>query len=189
MPINDNNPERKNLVILGISIILFYLADGHISDQVIRLQVINVTFKNPSILVNFIWILLIWFIYRYWLIWQKTWKKPFAGELSRFEDYSFIIYNHLVRKFKVAADAKTTLKNNKHWFMVTANESQLFSPSVEYISNDDNGKQIQQHKNLDTFKDKIYLLAVIFYLTMRRPTISTYFTPYLIAFFAIFLAA
>ncbi len=42
MQIQDSSPERRNLIILSISIIVFYLAGGELIDNSVRLQVVNI---------------------------------------------------------------------------------------------------------------------------------------------------
>ncbi len=82
MSISDNNSERKNLTILSLAIILFYLGGGNVSGSGIRLQVVNVTFSNPEVLIYFVWGMLVWFCYRYWVVGQGSWKKAFYDELA-----------------------------------------------------------------------------------------------------------
>ena len=40
----DSNPERRNLTVLSLCIIIFYLAGGAFLSNEVRLQVINVKF-------------------------------------------------------------------------------------------------------------------------------------------------
>jgi hypothetical protein len=190
MPINDNNPERKNLIILAASIIMFYLADGEISDSVIRLQVVNVTFHNPKALVYFIWVLLFWFTYRYWLTWQGSWKKQFCEELSKKNDYMFIIYKHLIKKFEVPPERPTLGNQKRHCFLISIYpDNDPFKAKFEYIYSDDTGKQVQSNKNMDAPLDRLYIALIWIYLFFRRPALSTYFTPYIVVISAMILAA
>lgn len=190
MPINDNNPERKNLIILSISIILFYLADGTIDGNVIRLPIINIKFNNPSALIYFIWTLLAWFLYRYWLNWQRTWREPFIRELNNFNDYSFIIYSRLVKKFSIPSNQPYAQGCKKHIFNLQPNNAKkIFNISATYTSFDEDGKSTIHNENLNSKMDKFYLILIVTFLFFRRPTLSTYFMPYLIATSAILLAA
>jgi len=81
MAIQDSNPERRNVLVTSLSIIVFYLAGGEFTDSTVRLQMVNVHFSNPEILGYFIWGLLIWFFFRYWLIHQGSWKEEFYNEI------------------------------------------------------------------------------------------------------------
>jgi hypothetical protein len=68
MAIQDSNPERRNLLVLSLCFIVFFLGGGAFSKGEVRLQVITVTFSRPEILSLIIWLLLFWFLYRYWVI-------------------------------------------------------------------------------------------------------------------------
>ena len=78
MAISDNNPERRNLTLLSIAIIVFYLAGGYFIGNEIKLKVINVGFHNREVLGYIIWVMLAWFLFKYWVT-----SRGAAGELLR----------------------------------------------------------------------------------------------------------
>jgi hypothetical protein len=65
MPISDNVPERRNLVVTSIAFITFFLGDGQITNGELTLQAISITFKNTKVLIYLAWIMLLWFYIRY----------------------------------------------------------------------------------------------------------------------------
>lgn len=66
MAIQDKDPERRNLVMTSFGFILFFAADGYIINNELRVQLLNIGFRKPETLAIVSWILLLWFILRYW---------------------------------------------------------------------------------------------------------------------------
>ena len=175
MPISDNVPERRNLVVLSTSIIIFYLAGGSITDDTVRLQVINANFSKPEVLAYFIWFLLFWFCYRYWLTQQGSWKEGYLQELSK-DGPQVIIYPYLVKKFNLSNDSSNT-PPSKHWVYI---ETQHGSIKFKHTSHTNHGAQTTATLSPDSPKDKLFLSACWIYLFFRKPSLSTYIVPYLI---------
>ncbi len=65
MTYSDSNPERRNLTILSLAIIVFYLGEGYLLNKEISFTLINVGFHKQAVLVVFVWVLLFWFLFRY----------------------------------------------------------------------------------------------------------------------------
>lgn len=84
MAIQDSDPERRNLMVTSIAFIVFYLADGQISQDAIRLQVIPVTFNNVIFLNVFVWVMLCWFGLRYWQTHRASYKNAYQSHLNNF---------------------------------------------------------------------------------------------------------
>lgn len=82
MPIYDNNPERRNLIVASLCFIIFVLAGGHVDDSAVRLLVVNVAFDRPIILAIFAWLILIWFALRYWQLHKRKVKTTFIDEIK-----------------------------------------------------------------------------------------------------------
>ncbi|MFT6910718.1 MAG: hypothetical protein ACJAS1_007451 [Oleiphilaceae bacterium] len=185
MAISDSIPERRNLILLSVSIIIFFLAGGNITDQVVRIQVINVTFSKPEILGYFVWISLFWFCYRYWLLQQGTWKDAYRNELVN-GDCVFVFYKHLIKKYGLTNDFTKSQFPDKHFLqlMDSGNDKKL---QFRYIYKDGSGQQKIDVKDVQGIKDYFYILLCIVYLFIRKPTLSTYFVPYFLFCFAIVL--
>ncbi len=59
MSIQFTSPERQNLSLLSIVIILYYLEEGSFSNG-IKFFWIGLEFNKPEVLEYFVWILFIW---------------------------------------------------------------------------------------------------------------------------------
>ncbi|MES2674101.1 MAG: hypothetical protein V4660_07665 [Pseudomonadota bacterium] len=68
MPIEDSNPERRNLVVLSMAIIAFYVGGCEIpASGEIELPLVKLTFTDAYHLAWLVWITLAWFLFRYWI--------------------------------------------------------------------------------------------------------------------------
>ncbi|HTF97062.1 MAG TPA: hypothetical protein VL995_13070 [Cellvibrio sp.] len=67
MTIEDSNPERRNLVVLSAGIIIYYLAGGTIEDKQLTLEIVNIQFTKMWVLQLSVWVMLSWFLFRYWI--------------------------------------------------------------------------------------------------------------------------
>lgn len=65
MAIADGNAERRNLTVLSLAIIVYFIAGARPTGQ-IGLPLVNVTFSNTYMLVTVVWMMLFWFNFRYW---------------------------------------------------------------------------------------------------------------------------
>jgi len=84
MAIHDSDPDRRNLVVTSTAFILFYLADGHMTPDAIRLQIVPVTFENVFVLKIFAWVILFWFGLRYWQTHRQSYRNAYLGHLKEF---------------------------------------------------------------------------------------------------------
>jgi len=100
MAIHDNNPERRNLVVTSLAFIMFYLGDGSINDDAIKIQLINITFNNPEFLRITAWIMLFWFALRYWQTHQNSEIFMCRDDAMSFLDNSVYITKHTGLKEK-----------------------------------------------------------------------------------------
>lgn len=185
MAISDQIPERRNLVVLSLFIIIFYASGAQFIDQVIRLQVINVTFEKPEVLTYFVWGGLFWFCYRYWLTQQGSWKENYRQELNS-GCCKFIYYNYLVKKFGLSKDYSKSLTEGEHHVYIDADSNQIYFKHVycktgqRQLGSD----QEREVAEVNSIKDKWYIFLCTVYLYIRKPTLSNYFTPYLLFFIA-----
>ncbi len=188
LAISDNNPERRNLVVLSISIILYFLAGGGITDENIRLQVVNVTFSKPEVLVKFVWLLLFWFIYRYWLNHKGSWKEGFYRE-AQCQLINKYCYPYLVKKFELSEDYSKSWFPDRHWVRFEADHhgSGFYFSHTRKADVGENGQQKHESRKVDCLKDKALVAVVTAVTFFREPSLSMYFMPYLFAFFAIVL--
>ena len=103
MPISDNDPERRNLVVSSVCFILYYLAGGTFRENIVRLQVVNVEFSRPYVLAVLAWVMLFWFAFRYWQknrgVIGQTFHEDIKG-MSRSRIIVWYISNKTGKKFR-----------------------------------------------------------------------------------------
>ena len=188
MPIHESVPERRNLLLLSIGIIVFYLAGGQLTDEVIRIHIINVRFSNPNVLIYLVWGLLFWFCYRYWLVLQDSWREAYLNELTS-DDCRFIYYDYLLKKFHLNEDCRYPFFANRHLVKIERTGRKLSFECVLYKNEQRHIAANQERQSLpvSTFTDWLYITFCSVYLFFRRPTLSTYFTPYILFLLAVFL--
>lgn len=66
MAYQDSDAERRNLMLTSIGFILYYTAGGQFLNNEITFQVVNLSFDKPLILTIAAWMILFWFLLRYW---------------------------------------------------------------------------------------------------------------------------
>lgn len=172
MAISESVPERRNLVVLSLAIILFYAAGGNFLDNTLALQVVRIEFSNRNFLRIFVWVSLVWFAYRYWLVQQGTWREGYLNELSS-DECKFIYYTHLVRRFQLSNSGA----ENKHSVCIDV-RTQGNKLKFLHVCRDDSGKQILAYIEPTFRRDGFRLLLCHIYIFFRRPSLSTYFFPY-----------
>ena len=64
--VTDNNPDRRNLVVVSLSVLIYYLGGGEFKGDVLKLPLVNMEFERPEVLVGFLCCSFIWFSLRYW---------------------------------------------------------------------------------------------------------------------------
>ena len=66
MAYSDNNPERRNLTVLSVVIIIYYLANGRFDKtDGVSFPLIKLHFNNPEMLAYIVWFTLCWFLFKY----------------------------------------------------------------------------------------------------------------------------
>lgn len=99
MPIADNNPERRNLMVTSFAFILYFLGDGRFADGKLKIQAINITFDNLYVLTISAWVLLFWFYLRY----RQKHKNAFInsiGDEARLEKNNPVLISYLKKQTK-----------------------------------------------------------------------------------------
>jgi len=183
MALHDSNPERRNLSVMSLSIIVFFLAGGEFTESTVRLQIINVYFSNSEVLSDFIWILLVWFLFRYWLIHQGSWKKEFASELNFVP--TRIIYWHLTKRFELDDDFSRSYYPNRHFLKIDGNSGTKLT--FRHIYKNETDSQLSDTIQVSTIGDRALVGLCAVYLFFRKPSLSGYFIPYFLFLWAVSL--
>lgn len=93
---HDSSPERRNLNVLSVSVILYYLAGGKVSGGSLTLNMMNITFSNIDVLRHSVVVFLVWFVIRHWLVNKAEFKDDFIKESRQYDIskyYKFFINN------------------------------------------------------------------------------------------------
>ncbi len=69
---SDNNSKRRNLVVLSILIILYFLSGAHIEDgEKLSLPALNLIVSHPKYIYAAVWIMFGWFCFQYFVTSQQ----------------------------------------------------------------------------------------------------------------------
>lgn len=186
MALQDSNPERRNLTVVSICIILFYLAEGEFIDSAVRLQVVNITFMKPEVLAYFTWCLLLWFCFRYWVVHQGSWRQAFTNEITCMEDINFIYYKYLKKRFELSDDYSHSYFEDRHWVKMS-NQGVTKLVFQHIYKKEGTEGQLSEVLEATTFMDKLVVFICGVVTFFRRPSLSGYFIPYLLFAWAVFL--
>lgn len=166
MPYSDNNPERRNLTVLSVAIIVYYLAGGKFLDGEVNLMLINATFSNPSMLIAFVWVMLCWFLFRY-MVTNRRYYGDSLQQDRRNTNLNFQFVTEYIRQHHESIANMDLSKvniysdTNGSWFMDSPHRTRLIG--------------------FTGFRIKInYFFKTL--LTHRGA--SDYYTPYLLFFWA-----
>lgn len=91
MPIEDNNPERRNLMVTSLAFIAYFLGGGSVKDDTIELAVVNVAFEHGWVLAVMAWLMLFWFALRYWQACKDKFPPLFNAELNEYKFSELVV--------------------------------------------------------------------------------------------------
>ncbi len=189
MAIQDSNPERRNLTLLSMAIILFYLGEGKIIGETIRFQVVNIQFKNPEILFYFVWILLLWFALRYWQTHRHKPSQKFKNDIESLSNIKLLRW-YTKKKFDLPYNK---LKGFNAVSLSIMNSKWTIKCQILHDAEFDAKGNIKVIKNTgwSTQKEvtgvigmllKIYLIVIA---SVTKTAVSEYVAPYLLFLIAL----
>lgn len=171
MPYSDSNPERRNLTVLSLSIIIYYAAGGCFdTNDGISFPLIKLHFYDYKMLVLFVWLALLWF-----------WFKYFISNIQESQ-------NEYVKKALI-----TNMDNFvTRWFLNNTNESVLIEhlsiAKIYYIQDTDMWiMQFNGEKTFGTLTSDLtgklgYLVKTLYMFknVLRNKQVTDYYIPYLL---------
>lgn len=179
---HDNNPDRRNLIMLSLSIIIFYLGGGTLTDnsETVKLQLINVTFQNPQILVYFVWIMLFWFAYRYWLLNRDSWQREYNDEMPRI--YSTKLSSYFQKHFQKHFQEHLNLEDDSILISTALVYSSSVPPGIGFKFKNRIRNVQGSHKevfgDITTPYDYYIIIVCTIVTAIFKPTLTSYFTSY-----------
>lgn len=208
----DNNAERRNLVVTSYAFIAVSIGDATMSKGVVTLSLISVEFQNIEYLVLLAWLTLFWFMFRYWLTHKGLFTTNLKKEVKKFDD------DPLIRKyFRDRMGAEPLLKINhssddaESGYQLETLSTQSFKSGVGLVwrgatrvRRNEEGKIISttggpvtdENKNLlekgvlvlNDFRGRWITLRLIIRCFYREESFSSYLVPYLLFIAAVILA-
>lgn len=185
MPISDGNPERRNLIVASLGIVAFYLGEAHLVKSALKLPLINIEFEHLEAIIIIFWAMYIWFIFRYW---QINDERLWVGISKESRDYKL----EIILRWYVAF--KTKLRFNVDaGFIITDLHAKRsgWEISVDTLTRG-MGNNLQPKDRIPVkfngFLARIVKLYIFLKMAVQKPTISSYFFPYVFFWFASWLA-
>jgi hypothetical protein len=82
----DSNAERRNLVLTSLSFIIYNLAGGKLPDgsTELKLNVISLEFTKPEYLLFFAYLMLLWFLLRYWQTNKNKYIEAYYDYINKY---------------------------------------------------------------------------------------------------------
>lgn len=112
MPIEDGSPERRNLVVMSMSIIAFYVGGGTVDGaEGLSLPLVTLHFQNPELLGCLAWIVLFWFAFRYvieykYIIWNTAFARITIDFLSMPFYGDYLLNKYIKGKAKIEGEVR-----------------------------------------------------------------------------------
>ena len=192
MAIEDNDPERRNLVVTATAFIAYYYGGGHFSDNTVTLEVVNVNFFNPGFLAAMAWAGLLWFMYRYWVTHAGIFRRHFAKEFGTLVTKTYV-QRYVARRTQTqfVADKDEGLHVSAllwfHWRVWVT-----YINSASNVMRHPETKQIQSYSgegrkgeiSFNDFRGWFVALRATGACFFRYPSFSGYVIPYLLFTFA-----
>jgi hypothetical protein len=190
MAIEDSTPERRNLTVLAASIILFYIGDGVIKDNTLTLEIINVEFSNTGALKAALWVMLCWFLFRYWVAHHHMIKDLINQELHG-KKYGLSFFTQTIKR--TLGVPENVSARNVHFVRYANNISSCLCLVDPVDPNDpqEYDESDRRHAMQPDVRDGFHLRLILFMACVRlfftHPSLTAYYVPYLLAFTAITL--
>ncbi|WP_417521897.1 hypothetical protein [Marinobacter sp.] len=174
MPISDSSPERRNLVVVSVAFILFYLAEGSVSGNSLRLFFVNIEFNEPVVLAYGAWVFLFWFGLRFWQ------KNGFNGWKSVFLEVSSLSIPLSIKDVAAEKILATDPKIKK----LSVNQRYYYERLKLYIVcniENESGSIVGQNMvSLGEAKNIFYPAYLVFFQVLRGNAFSEELVPYLL---------
>lgn len=117
-----SNPDRRNLNVISLAIITYFIASGQLTGDVLTLQFVDVEFSKPEVLVVLLWIFFGWFWLRFHIsldrqvfshLGPSIAKTLFNNNFKELRKIRSRIENKEITHFK--RDGKDSIPLNTEW--------------------------------------------------------------------------
>lgn len=191
MAIEDSNPERRNLVVLSMAIIAFYVGGCEIPPTgEIELPLIKLKFTDAYHLAWLVWIMLCWFLFRYWVAHHHMIEDLINQELHE-KRYGLSLFTRTIKwRLKIPPNVSA---GNVHFVRYAhGNTSHLclvdpIDPDDPQEYDESDRRHAIQPSVRDGFRLRLILLVACVKLFFTYPSLTAYYIPYILALTAIAL--
>lgn len=186
MPVADAHAERRNLTVLSLSIIVYFLAGGVPTGNV-SLPMLSIKFTKPSSLVIMVWAALIWFHFRYWQETRSTIKAEIVGKLKIFAKSHQPLRAFLKHRLGHSDNPHVTVTVTEFKLerYGTNSEKRWIATALVKNQNAQNGKN--EHFKLESFRDRVEVWKTLLSMSKVEGCTWAYWTPYVLVGFAYIL--
>ncbi|MCK7569170.1 hypothetical protein MLD24_21290 [Marinobacter xestospongiae] len=202
MTIQDSSPERRNLIVISVGIIAFFVGEASIPADEIRLGIVSVTFSRPDALIIMLWLIFLWFLYRYWVVHRSSFGKEFPPELNSFKN-SLLVRNFVESRVGQNLAIEVGEPNLKEQGLeiewLRWREGGLEARVLERTLNRDEDGVVRgrgvvnggSHSlvRFDGFRGWLVTLRVIAICLFSKPSFTSYVVPFCIATLAAMIGA
>ena len=91
MPVQDSNPERRNLTVLSLAFVAYYYCGGSAVSDHVSFQLVSMKFSRPELLAVLVWMSLLWFLLRYWQANRGKFEGKFITELQQYKERPYLL--------------------------------------------------------------------------------------------------
>jgi hypothetical protein len=195
MAIQDSDPERRNLLVTSLAFIVFFYAGGSFPENEVRLQVINASFSDPKVLCVIAWVLLFWFLYRYWQTHSSSFSDGFENEIRRYHGKVYFL------KYVSKKIGKPMIEDKEEGYHVEGMIREKGKIGIRYsyassVGREKKTGQITSWSNrkeddkgvvyLDDFIGHLLRLRAYIECCFWHPSFASYIIPYFVFLLALF---
>lgn len=182
MAVSDNNPERRNLNLTSLSIIIFFLAEGTFA-KTIKLPLISISFSKPIVLAVTIWVMLFWFALRYWQTYKGSFKMSYYEDIKQLKFAKPVVAyteNKTGKPFQ-DSDGFVIKDINKSRGYLAINIAEIHGGHRNEDGSFSNySTKASKYIKIEGFSGKLLQLYLFLKLALIKPSFGDYLLPYVL---------
>ena len=176
---DDPNPDRRNLNLLSLAIIVYFIAGGRIQDDAIRLQIVNISLERPWAFFVVIWLLYFWFLIRFW---QQSRGAILLSLLNSWRAYCESGgFKKSLKQYELSEGIST---RDRFHIESTAIRKGIFE--VEYDFDDQQGQKLANNRSFRLFSGRV--IKFLFWFLYHEKSFGNCIAPYLLFFLVLLIA-
>ena len=168
----EGQPERRNVIVTSLAVIVYFLADGHF-DSGLKIAIINIKFYDETALIIFFWVMFLWFGLRYWQVNKTISLREINQELPN-------VLHSKIHKYivcKIANFPEAVYESKKYYL-------EFHTQNKEWAVR--NKKGTTRYTLTKKEKSLVWIL-MYFYYTIYGDSINKHVVPYLLFYIALLM--